>query len=56
VKTAARKPEIPVSPDLLRLVEGIALTLAQEDHARETQGKGLGGDRERREDAEAADA
>lgn len=43
-----RRCEKPLPPDLLRLVEGIALTLAQEHHALENGGKVLpkgGGER-----------
>lgn len=50
-RRALRQPEEPVSPDVLRVVEGIALTLAQEHHAMENQGKGLGGDRQFDRDA-----
>jgi len=38
---AARQCPEPLSPDVLRLVEGIALTLAQEHHAAELRGKEL---------------
>jgi hypothetical protein len=34
-------PDEPLPPDVLRLVEGIALTLAQEHHVAELRGKGL---------------
>jgi hypothetical protein len=40
-RRAAYRPDEPLSPDVLRLVEGIALTLAQEHHAMENAGKGL---------------
>jgi hypothetical protein len=40
-RRALRQSEKPLSPDVLRLVEGIALTLAQEHHAMENAGKGL---------------
>ena len=38
---AARQNETPLPPEILRLVEGIALALAQEHHALEIAGKGL---------------
>jgi hypothetical protein len=38
---ALRQPEAPLDPDILRLVEGIALTLAQEHHAMENAPKRL---------------
>jgi hypothetical protein len=46
----ARQPEKPLHPDILRLVEGIALSLAQEHHALKIAGKGLGGDDDVRSD------
>lgn len=42
---ALPRAETPLPADVLRIVEGIALALAQEHHAAETQGKGLGGGR-----------
>ena len=52
----ARQHQEPLSPEILRLVEGIALTLAQEHHALEIAGKGLGEDDERREDGRLAES
>jgi hypothetical protein len=41
VRRPARQSETPLPLDVLRLVEGIALTLAQEHHALEIAGKPL---------------
>ena len=41
MRRPARQSETPLPPDVLRLVEGIALTLAQEHHALEIAGKPL---------------
>ncbi len=38
---ALRQSEQPLPPEILRLVEGIALTLAQEHHALDSAGKSL---------------
>jgi hypothetical protein len=38
---AIRQSETPLPPEILRLVEGIALALAQEHHALESAGKSL---------------
>ena len=43
MKHPQRQPEESLPPDILRIVEGIALALAQEHHTMENAEKGLSG-------------
>jgi hypothetical protein len=52
---ALRQSEKPLPPEIARLVEGIALALAQEHHALEISGNGLFNPVDGRSDRTAAE-